>query len=359
MKTKQIFTVTALAALVVLSGCNLLPGAGASAAEQTLEALYVQQTVDALGQEAQEPQEPQVTDTPAPTPTIEIVHTITSGNPDWVSQYWQEISSSGTAPENRAPGGDFLSQNLLERPFTSQDMDYRPDTDLVRVELSHDDTFYYFKLHLEGENPDTGFLAAFYGVEFDTDRDGRGDVLLWVRGDGDTEWNIADVMVYRDANDDVGGPRPVQADAPGGDGDGYETVLFSPENPDDPDAAWKREHPSEENVIQLAVKKSMQGGAGAFMWLGWADDGVSDPALFDYNDAFTLDDAGSPLSNLDAYPVKELFLADNTCRIAWGFEPTGFEAGGCVLPTPTPTPAPPTATPEPTPTPTEELPIVS
>jgi hypothetical protein len=134
--------------------------------------------------------------------------------------------------------------------------------------------------------------------------------------------------------------------------DGYEHVLFSPEVLDDPDAAWKRVSPSDPKIIQLAIKKTMLGNAAAFLWSGWADDGIADPTLFDYNDAFTFSQAGSPIGGNAEYPLKEVYLVDNTCRLAFGFTPTGFEVGGCVLPapTPTPTPVPPTATPEPTPT---------
>ena len=77
--------------------------------------------------------------------------------------------------------------------------------------------------------------------------------------------------------------------------------------------------------MQLAIKKSPLNNATTFLWNGWADDGVSDPMKFDYNDFFTLAEAGSPLSGTSDYPLKALYLTDNTCRLAFGFEATGNE----------------------------------
>ena len=357
MKNTRYLILALIGSALMISACTT-PTGEASAAEQTLQAIYLEQTVEALTQ-AEDPGVEEA-DIIEPTATREIVHSITPGQPGWVSQWWLDVNSSSTASQRRAITGDDLSVNLLERPFTAEDMQYRPDVDLTRVELGHNPTFYYIQLHLSGVNPQTNTLSAHYGVEFDTDRDGRGDVLLWVKGDGDTEWNIADVYVYQDDNNDVGGPRPVLADASGG-GNGYERLLFSPDHLDDPDAAWKRVDPSNPNVIQLAIKRSLLGNASAFFWRAWADDGVSNPGSFDYNDFFTPAQAGSPFSGNNNYPLQELYLVDNTCRLAFGFEPSGDEPGLCLVPQPTPTatPVPPTATPQPTPTPTETPIIIS
>ena len=359
MKKSQILFPAALSVLLLVSACTVSVGTEKSSApEQTLQAIYLQQTVEALT-EVKEPTstpEPPIEATMEPAATREIVHTTLPGEPGWVSQWWLDTNSTNTAGQKRANGGDFLSQNLLERPFTAQDMKYRPDVDLIRVDLGHNPTFYYIQLHLSGVSPDTSMLSAFYGVEFDTNRDGRGDVLLWVKGDGNTEWNTDDVWVYQDGNNDVGSSRPVRGDAPGG-GNGFEKILFSPNDLNDPDAAWKRVNPADPTIIQLSIKKSLLSNASTFMWVGWADDGVKDPGKFDYNDVFALADAGSPISGQDDYPLKALFLVDNTCRLAFGFEPTGSEVGGCVLPKPTPTPTlvPPTSTPVPTLTPTKPI----
>jgi len=324
-------------ALLLLAGlaCTIDFG-GSSDAQETLTAIYLQETLDAQSMaEAAPPQEEAVIE---PTLTVEVVHAITPGNPGWVSQWWLDTDSSGTASQNRANGGDYLNQNLLERPFTAQDMTYRQDLDLGKVEISQDDTFYYFLLHLDGVHSQSGMLSAFYGVELDLDKDGRGDLLLWARGDGSTTWNIKDVFVYSDENNDVGGLRAMLADAPSSGLDGYEKALFSPENLRDPDAAWKRVDPSDHNVMQLAIKKSLMSNASTFMWSAWADDGVIDPGKFDYNDQFTLNQAGSPLSGAADYPLKAIFLADNTCRLAYGYEETSDASWLCQRAEPTPQP---------------------
>jgi len=173
--------------ILLMGACVPSTGGQMSEAEQTLQAIYLEQTVAALSQAAQETAEVEATS--EPTPTIEIVHQVFPGEPGWVSQWWLDSDSTNTGPAGRASGGDFYNQNLLERPFTANDMSYRPDLDLIRVEISHNPTFYYFQLQLGNINSATGILSGFYGVEIDTDRDGRGDYLLWVRGDGNIEWN--------------------------------------------------------------------------------------------------------------------------------------------------------------------------
>jgi hypothetical protein len=348
-KMKRIALLSYVVILILTSlACSIDLG-GSSDAEQTLEAIYKQETIEAGVQgslpEGESAQQEAVVE---PSPTVKVVHSVTPGEPGWVSQWWQDTDSSSTASQNRANGGDSLSVNLLERPFTTQDMTYRPDTDLGRVEISHDDTFYYFLLHLNAVHTETGMLSAFYGVELDLSKDGRGDLLLWARGDGSTTWNIVEVYVYSDENNNVGGSQPMLGQAPTTGLDGYEKALFSPENLSDPDAAWKRVDPSDSSIIQLAIKKSLMNNASTFMWSAWADDGVIDPAKFDYNDQFTLSEAGSPISGAADYPLKALYLADNTCRLAYGYDETMDAAWLCKRAEPTAAPVP-TDTSEPAP----------
>ena len=348
IRRKYLISLSVLLIIVMACDINLGGMGGPSEAEQTLEAIYLQQTIEAIQQSAESDEEAVGEEV---TATVEIKHTTIPGQPGWVSQWWMETNSASTAAQKRANGGDYLNQNLLERPFTAEEMVYRPDVDLVRVELSQDATFYYFLLHLSGVNPKNDMLSAYYGVELDINRDGRGDFLLWALGDGSTDWCIADVFVFQDANVDVGGSRPLLADAPDYNGDSYEQLLFSPDHLADPDAAWKRVDPADDNVMQLAIKKSILDNATTFMWNAWADDGIKDPSNFDYNDFFTLKEAGSPIGGTADYPLKGLFLTDNTCRLAFGFEPTGNEIGLCSVPKPVDTPkAPEPDTPD-TPTP--------
>ena len=93
-----------------------------SKAEQTLQALQIEQTLEALddlGETGSEEASAKA------IPTKEIVHSDIPDEPGWVSQWWIETDSSSTASQKKANGGDFFNQNLLERPFTAQEMEYR------------------------------------------------------------------------------------------------------------------------------------------------------------------------------------------------------------------------------------------
>ncbi|MBP7091716.1 MAG: hypothetical protein KBA59_02330, partial [Anaerolineaceae bacterium] len=227
MKLKKMVLIFSAAALILsLSSCNLpVANSGESSAEKTLMAIYVAQTI-AAANAAQPVQvetpavaEPSITEvpsqvsTPEPTSTKEIIHNLFPGEPGFISQYWMDTNTSSVASEKRAYGGDNFSNNFFERPFTSIEMVYHPDIDLIRVEISSDANFYYFNLHLYGKSPEQDTLAGNYGVEIDFNRDGRGDLLIWTTADGNTAWNIDKIFVFRDSNNDVGGQRPMRSDA--------------------------------------------------------------------------------------------------------------------------------------------------
>ena len=72
---------------------------------------------------------------------------------------------------------------------------------------------------------------------------------------------------------------------------------------------------------------------------------MADPSKFDYNDSFSEGQAGSPNKNSSYYPVGQLNLMDSTCWVAYNFEASGKELGGCYQLAPEPTKAPPTQTP--------------
>jgi hypothetical protein len=279
---------------------------------------------------------PGLVGTPTPTP---IVHVITPAEPGYLGFWIYDHDSSTFADQKRTAGGDLYLQNMLERPFTKE-MNYRPDLDVVRGDLTLDSTFYYVLITLQGINPTTGTLSASYAVELDTDIDGRGDFIIWAFAPLTTQWNTLTVRAYDDTNNDVGGPSPLNSDAPFTTGDGYDRQLFSVEIPVNPDLAWARISPTNPKQIQIAFQKSLVGNAATFLWGVMADDGLKDPSRLDYNDIFTFDQAGSPYTSLAQYPLKDLPLVDNTCRIAQGFVPTGSEPGLCALPTATPVPVP-------------------
>jgi len=291
---------------------------------------------------------PAPTSTPAATPTLSITHSMTPANINPTGTLIYDVDSSGTAPQHRAPYGDSYNINLFERPFTQKDMTYIPSLDINTFQITSDDNWYYVFITLIGSNPNDP-ANIDYGVEIDKDHDGFGDVLVWAQPPYTTDWSTNGVKVYTDPNHDTGGASPEKSDANATTsapypGDGYETVIFNQGQGDDPDLAWVRIDPQNPNVIDFAFKQSLAGSS--FMWGVWADAGLKNPGMFNYNDRFTLAQAGSPLDNNSNYPINAIYAVDNTCRAAYGFKPTGFEPLLCPTNAPS-APAAPGATPKP------------
>jgi hypothetical protein len=126
----------------------------------------------------------------------------------------------------------------------------------------------------------------------------------------------------------VGGKTPINSDAPAS-GDGYEKIVTSSQKMLDPDALWSRIDPVNPNAIQIALQPESFNAPGSFMWAVWADGSLKNPNMFDYNDVFTIQNAGSPIKNDKNYPLKSLKLVDNTCRGIYGRAATGTEPGLC------------------------------
>jgi hypothetical protein len=264
--------------------------------------------------------------TPSPTlsPTPSITHAITPADINPTGSLNYDVDSSGTAPQHRAPYGDSYNINLFERPFTQKDMNYISSLDIDTFQLSSDDTWYYIYITLIGDNPNDP-ANIDYGVELDKDHDGFGDVLVWAQPPYTTNWTTNGVRVFTDVNHDTGGASPEKSDANATTsapytGDGYETIIFDQGQGDDPDLAWVRIDPMNPNVVDFAFKQSL--GGTFFMWGVWADAGLKNPGMFNYNDRFTNAQAGSPLDNNQYYPIKAIYAVDNTCRAAYNFKPS-------------------------------------
>ena len=285
---------------------------------------------------------PASTSTPAATSTPAITHSMMPANVNPTGALMYDVDSSGTASQHRAPYGDSYNINLFERPFTQKDMTYVPSLDINTFQITSDDNFYYVFITLIGNNPNDP-INIDYGVEIDKDRDGFGDVLVWAQPPYTTDWSTNGVKVYTDPNHDTGGASPEKSDANATTnapypGDGYETVIFNQGQGDDPDLAWVRIDPQNPNVVDFAFKQSLAGPS--FMWGVWADAGLKNPGMFNYNDRFTNAQAGSPIASSQYYPINAIYAVDNTCRAAYGFKPTGYEPLLC----PTTAPAAPKST---------------
>lgn len=316
--------------------CGLLTGNG----ERATPNVDVGQPVGAEATPTMGVEQPGGAETPVPT----VIHLTSPGEPSARYAFLTDADSSGGASSNQALTGDDFDLNRFERPFTAEEMAYRPDLDILRAEVAFDGDWMYFTLEVQGPHPEAGGFPALYAAEVDLDTDGDGDWLIVASALTAGDWTVAGVRAYYDANDDVGGAQPLRADRTGKASDGYEEEVFDQGQGADPDAAWARLASGEANTVQIAVKHSLLDNDPAFLWVVWADDGDTLPALMDVNDHFTVTEAGSPLAASSDYPLKAVAIIDNTCRMPFGFNATGFERGLCPgaavsQPTPTPTAA--------------------
>ncbi len=318
---------------------------------QTLVALALTQT--AVAESTEPPSEPMAetpteavaeaaAEEPTPaehTPTIApIVHNQTPGEPGYISRWFNDTNSSSNAGAKSVSGGDDFVANLFERPFTAEDMVYRPYLDITRAEITSDNTFIYVNILVDGESPEGG-LPANYGVEVDWDRNGRGDLLVTAQSPTPGQWDIAGVRVFKDSNHDVGGSSIMRPDSAYG-GNSYETVLFSTDVLEDPDLAWARWTSGSSPTVTIAFKKSLIESGGTFVWGVWAADSLLDPAMLDLHDHFTQTEAGSPYASHASYPIATIAQVDNTCRETYGFDAASPIPGLCYVPKVEPTLAP-------------------
>ena len=281
------------------------------------------------GASAQTPASPDV------LPTATVVHLLRPGEPGPANTFVTDASTKSQAAA-RTTYSEIFDQNLLERPYSSQVMDYQAHLDLTRVNLHITAPWVYVTFVLEGPPPPDS--TATYAIEFDLDSDGRGDWLILGRVPNGSEWTSDGAQVYTDSNNDVGGFTPMESDSPNPAWNGYDQLVYDQGIGNDPDAAWVRRNPTNPNQVQLAFKYALIANDDEFAFGGYADEGLRNPAGLDYNDFKTLDQAGSPISGNSKYPIKELALVDNTCRWTYGYPPLEPIPGLCPLPaTPTPT----------------------
>jgi hypothetical protein len=258
---------------------------------------------------------------------------ITISAPDDIPASFRTLKDSDSslrASEKRVLSGDNFNNNLFERPFTSEEMVYQPDLDILTVDFAEDELFFYFTIRMHDVHPEAGVLTGFYGVEFDRTLTGRGDLLVFTDDPG-PNWSSQKVTIYIDENVDVGGPQPLIPDT-GHDSSGYDGVRIMQGG----EAAFSRQDPNDPKAVQFAISRSLLGDPKQFLWGGWADNGLKDPAAFDYNDILQFSEAGSPFRDNSEYPVKDLFNVDNTCRLPYGFPQGGGNIPGMCINTPPP-----------------------
>jgi len=247
--------------------------------------------------------------------------------PEELLRTLEDSDSSLRASENRTLGTDKFLDNLYERPFTSQEMIYQPELDIITTDFGEDDSTFFFTIHLYGQNLQEWGLTGTYGIEFDRSLNGRGDLLVLANG-FDEDWSAEGVMIYTDANRDVGGPQPMVADE-NFSGTGYDTLVLA----DGENFAFARRDPEDDNGVQFAISKTILEDPEEFLWGAWAIGDINAFSVdkFDFNDTMGPGEAGSPLRDNPDYPIQNLYSMDNTCRLPYGFEQVGFYPGMCII----------------------------
>jgi hypothetical protein len=260
-----------------------------------------------------------------------VQHTSIPGEPPTSGgEKWGDHSTISSTSPVRALVGDRFSEGKFERPYNANTMDIHfPQLDIDRaVVYPEDPTWVYAVITMVGRDAGDVFSGQ-YALELDLDRNGRGEILILVDRPSSAEWSTQGIWVYTDANADIGGVSPFDADSAGATSDGYENVLFDQGSGDDPDLAWVRLDPNNPTSFQIAYKQALLGEVTKYTAGVLAGTSLN-PALFDYNDHFTHEQAGAANPDLpNFYPIKGLAEFDNTCRQAIGYDPTGLEPGLC------------------------------
>jgi hypothetical protein len=270
----------------------------------------------------------------SPPPTeIPIQHTIFPvALPENRSGHAGDYDSSVTAEQKKSNGGDRFTFEQFERPFNANSMDvYYPNLDIIDTFVYQDDTWVYGTIQVVDRS--TATLSPYrFAMQLDTEADGKGEILVIASNPESTDWTVTGVQVFQDANSDVGDLTAMFTDEDATDGDGFESMIFDQGKGGDPDSAWVRVSPNNPNIVELAIKRSVMNNTFIYMVNMWAGHATLDPALFDFSDQYTHEQAGAADPDLpNFYPIKEVYELDNSCRMAVGFHPSGSEPGLCAV----------------------------
>jgi len=267
-----------------------------------------------------------------PPPTeLPILHQVFPVNlPPSRSGHAGDNDSSATANQKKSNGGDRFSFEQFERPFNANTMDvYFPNLDIIDTYVFQDTTWIYATIKVVDRSA-VSVEPYRFAMQLDVQTDGKGDWLILALNPSSTEWRTNGVQVYFDANSNVGDLTAMVADKGAPGGDGFEQLVFDQGRGDDPDSAWVRESPSDANTVEIAVKSSLLGNPVVYMANMWTGHGTLDPAMFDYGDHYSHEQAGAADPGFPLfYPIKAIYELDSSCRIAVGFQPTGDEPGLC------------------------------
>ena len=271
-----------------------------------------------------------VTATSAPPTEIPIQHQIIPVSlPENRSSHAGDYDSSVTAELKKSNGGDRFTFERFERPFNANTMDvYYPELDIVDTFVYQDTTWIYGTIQVK-DRAAVNSSPYMFAMQLDIQVDGKGDWFVIASNPASTDWTVSGVQVFQDVDSSVGDLTAMLTDE-NANGDGFETMMFDQGKGDDPDSAWIRVSPNDPNIVEIAVKRSLLGNPNLYLIDMWAGHATLDPAMFDYSDHFTHEQAGAADPELPIfYPIKEVYELDNSCRMAVGFQPTGKEPGLC------------------------------
>ena len=261
-------------------------------------------------------------------------HTLVPGAGTGKEQVIHDQVNVSKADQKTAVGGEQYSAGRYERPF-NKDMVYLPYLDIVKSTLQREDAnFIYVTIQVQGSLTQPKDKPALYGIELDTNLDGRSEYLLFAKTPTSTEWSVNGVNIWKSSSADLPGADN-KGSIPITGSSGYDTDVFIAGNGSDSDLAWVRLSPDKPETVELAFKNSLIGGKnGRFVWRPMTDGAGFSAELYDLNVSFTLEQAGSPLRDSLFYPLKEVYAVDSTCRVASGYTASGNEPGLCPLPPP-------------------------
>ena len=235
------------------------------------------------------------------------------------------------ADERRAYGGDEYRVGRFERPFDTK-MTYLGYLDIVKSTLTRtDENFIYVTIQVADPVSQAAENPAFFGVEIDLNLDGRSRYLIRGKPSAGKEWLTAGVEVWESSSSLIP-VAEVATGIPVTGAYGFDISLLRAGNGDDIDLAWIRMSPRLEDTVEIAFKNSLVGGEkGKFIWRPFTDGAPFEPRLYDLQNSYTLEQAGSPIIGEMYYPLREVYAVDNTCRAASGYQATGREPGICPL----------------------------
>ena len=317
------FVVFSLLAVMLAAGCSPVVQANAAALpEKEVKAVL--------------PAMPTPTMVPQATaePVTETDHTLIPVTGSGKEQVIHDQVNTSTASQKRAFGGEQYSAGRFERPF-DKDMNFLAYLDIVKSTMQREDpNFVYANIQVAAPVSSAEGNPALYGLELDTNHDGRSEYLILAEKPKNSEWTVLGVNVWKSSSAE----NPITQTAPAipvTGSMGFDVSVFAAGKGDDSDLAWVRLSPDKEDTVEIAFKNSLIGGEkGAFVWRPVTDGSPYPTTVYDLHLSYTLEQAGSPLKDSMFYPLKEVFAVDNTCRVASGYEASGKEPGLCPLPPP-------------------------